>query len=158
MGLEAVRAYLKKFNLDSKIQEFAVSSATVELAAAALQVEPARIAKSLALHGSDGAIMIVTAGDSRIDNKLYKIQFGVRARMLSREETRMETGYDVGSVCPFALENKTPVYLDESLRRFDKIFPAAGSENSAVELSCQELEQCACNFSGWVDVCKNWRG
>ncbi len=148
MGLEAVRAYLKKFNLDSKIQEFAVSSATVDLAAAALQIEPARIAKSLALHGPDGAIMIVTAGDSRIDNQLYKTRFGVRARMLSHEET----------VCPFALKNKTPVYLDESLRRFDKIFPAAGSENSAVELSCQELEQCACNFSGWVDVCKNWRG
>ena len=155
--IENVRAYLRKWNLESRIREFPVSSATVELVASALNVEPARIAKSLALRVPDGVIIIVAAGDAKIDNKLFKSKFGVKAKMLPRDETKSATGYQAGSVCPFALPEGVSVYLDESLRRFETIYPAAGSANSAAELSCPELEQCACHFSGWADVCKNWR-
>ena len=102
-------------------------------------------------------IIIVAAGDAKIDNKLFKSKFGVKAKMLPRDETKSATGYQAGSVCPFALPDGVSVYLDESLRRFETIYPAAGSANSAAELSCPELEQCACHFSGWADVCKNWR-
>ncbi|MBQ9347405.1 MAG: YbaK/EbsC family protein [Oscillibacter sp.] len=165
MSIEKVRAYFRALDeagaspdsLEGRIQEFPMSSATVELAAAALGVEGARIAKSLSFK-ADGPLLVVAAGDCKIDNPRYKAQFHTKAKMLTREEAHDWIGHDVGGVCPFALPPDVPVYLDVSLKRFATVYPAAGSGNSAIELTCQELERFSSNFSGWVDVCKGWRG
>ncbi|MGI5979740.1 MAG: YbaK/EbsC family protein [Oscillospiraceae bacterium] len=153
MSIEKARAYLREYGLEDRIQEFNVSSATVELAAQALGVAPERIAKSLTFAKGDGCVLIVAAGDARIANPKFKAQFGMKATMLSAEEVERLTGHAVGGVCPFGVGPDVEVYLDESLRRFETVFPAAGSANSAIELTPDEL----CRVSGalrWVDVCK----
>ena len=155
MSIERVRDYLGKWGFQDRILEFEVSSATVELAAKAAGVEPARIAKSLTFATGAGTVMVVTAGDAKVDNPRYKAQFHTKAKMLTACEVAELTGHEVGGVCPFALKEGVRVYLDESLRRFETVFPACGSANSAIELSIDELEM----LSGgtWVDVCKGWR-
>ena len=155
MSVQAVREYLAPLSLDARVMEFEASSATVELAAAALGTEPARIAKSLTFYGNNGScIMIVTAGDQKIDNTKFKAQFGLKAKMMSAEDALAATGHAVGGVCPFALPAcGVTVYLDLSLRRFDTVYPAAGSSSSAVRLSCEELETSARPLA-WIDVCK----
>lgn len=135
--------------------EFDVSSATVELAAQALNCEPKRIAKSLAFMADNKCILIVAAGDAKIDNSKYKSRFGTKAKMLSPEEVVEYTGFPVGGVCPFGVKEDVTVYLDISLKRFKTVFPACGSSNSAIELSIDELERYS-NAVSWVDVCKNW--
>ncbi len=154
MAIEKVREYFKQFGLENRIMEFEVSSATVELAAQAAGCEPRQIAKSLSFTGNDRPILIVAAGDARIDNKKYKTQFGMKAKMISADEVETSIGHGVGGVCPFAINEGVRVYLDESLRRFKTVFPACGSSNSAIELSIEELEQYS-NFVSWVDVCKD---
>ncbi|MBQ8331320.1 MAG: YbaK/EbsC family protein [Clostridia bacterium] len=155
MSIEAVRSYLALGGLADRIEEFDVSSATVELAAAALGTEGARIAKTISLHGKeDGCVLIVCAGDYKIDNQKFKARFGFKPRMLSPDEALTLTGHAVGGICPFALPEGVAVYLDQSLRRFDTVFPAAGSSNSAVRLSCDELFD-ASGALGWEDVCKS---
>jgi len=156
MSIEKVRAYFRTFGIEDRIREFSVSSATVELAAAAVGVEGARIAKSLSFKVEDKPIIIVTAGDAKVDNSKYKAQFHTKAKMLTHEEAHTLIGHDVGGVCPFALPEEVKVYLDVSLRRFETVFPAAGSGSSAVELTCEELERYSSNFQSWVDVCKGW--
>ena len=147
MSIEKVRTYLKQFNADNRIIEFATSSATVELAAQAAGCEPARIAKTLSfkLH-DDSVILIVTAGDAKVDNAKYKHFFGCKAKMLT-----------AGGVCPFGINDGVKVYLDVSLKRFVTFFPACGSHNSAIELTPDELEQYSANCQGWVDLCKGWQ-
>ena len=157
MSIEKVRAYFQPLGIANRIREFEVSSATVELAAVAVGVEGARIAKSLSFKVGDKPIIIVVAGDAKIDNGKYKAQFHTKAKMLTHEEAHTLIGHDVGGVCPFALPEDVSVYLDVSLRRFETVFPAAGSDNSAIELSCAELERYASNFVEWVDVCKAWQ-
>ena len=154
MSIEKVRAYFQPLGIANRIREFEVSSATVELAAVAVGVEGARIAKSLSFKVGDKPIIIVVAGDAKIDNGKYKAQFHTKAKMLTHEEAHSLIGHDVGGVCPFALPEDVSVYLDVSLRRFETVFPAAGSDNSAIELSCAELERYASNSVAWVDVCK----
>lgn len=156
MSIEKVRAYLAPLGLAGRIREFAVSSATVELAAVAVGVEGARIAKSLSFKVAEEPIIIVVAGDAKIDNAKYKAQFHTKAKMLTHEEAHTLIGHDVGGVCPFALPENVKVYLDVSMKRFETVFPAAGSDNSAIEFTCGELEQYASNFQAWVDVCKGW--
>ena len=156
MSIETVRAYLAPFGVADRIQEFPVSSATVELAAQALGIEGARIAKSLSFQMGEQTVIVVAAGDARVDNRKFKAQFQTKAKMLSHEETAERTGHAVGGVCPFALPEGVRVYLDISLKRFSSVYPAAGSGNSALELSCQELERCSSGFDGWVDVCQGW--
>ena len=156
MSIERVRAYFKTLGIDERIQEFSVSSATVALAAEALGVEGARIAKSLSFKIDDRTILVVAAGDAKVDNTRYKAAFGGKAKMLTAEEAVERVGHAVGGVCPFAVNDGVEVYLDESLRRFDTVFPAAGSANSAIERTCEELERYA-KPDKWVDVCKNWR-
>ncbi|MEF9969756.1 MAG: YbaK/EbsC family protein [Ruthenibacterium sp.] len=155
MSVETVKEYLKQWNLDTRVQEFDVSSATVELAAEALHCEGARIAKTLSFALGDAAILIVTAGDAKIDNTKYKAQFGTKAKMLSYDDVAAKTGHTVGGVCPFAILPDVAVYLDASLRRFATVYPACGSANSAIELTPTELETCVPNAQ-WVDVCKGW--
>ena len=157
MSIEKVRAYFKPLGIEGRIREFDVSSATVELAAVAVGVEGARIAKSLSFKVEDKPIIIVVAGDAKVDNSRYKAQFHTKAKMLTHEEAHEWIGHDVGGVCPFALPEDVKVYLDVSLKRFETVFPAAGSSNSAVEMTCDELERYASNFVEWVDVCKGWR-
>ena len=157
MSIERVRAYFKTFGIEDRIREFEVSSATVELAAAAVGVEGARIAKSLSFKVEDKPVIIVVAGDAKIDNSKYKAQFHTKAKMLTHEEAHSLIGHDVGGVCPFALPEDVKVYLDVSLKRFGTVFPAAGSANSAIELTCEELERYSSNFQQWVDVCKAWQ-
>ena len=157
MSIEKVRTYFKPLGIEDRIREFDVSSATVELAAVAVGVEGARIAKSLSFKVEDKPIIIVVAGDAKVDNGRYKAQFHTKAKMLTHEEAHALIGHDVGGVCPFALPEDVKVYLDVSLRRFETVFPAAGSSNSAVEMTCDELERYASNFVEWVDVCKGWR-
>ena len=157
MSIQSVREYLAPLGLADSILEFETSSATVELAARAAGVIPARIAKSLSLMLPDGPILVVTAGDARIDNPRYKAQFHSKAKMLGHDEVPGLIGHDVGGVCPFALRPGVRVWLDESLKRFDTVFPACGSANSAIELTCDQLEASAQNCMGWVDVCKGWR-
>ncbi len=156
MSIEKVRAYFRTFGIEDRIREFSVSSATVELAAQAVGVEGARIAKSLSFKVEDRPVIIVAAGDAKIDNSKYKAQFHTKAKMLTREEAHTLIGHDVGGVCPFALPEEVKVYLDVSLKRFGSVFPAAGSDNSAIELTCEELERYSSNFQSWVDVCKGW--
>ena len=152
MSIEKVRDYLKKWDLEDKIQEFEVSSATVELAAKAVGCEPQRIAKTLAFKVSDKSVLIVTAGDTKIDNPKFKAKFNTKAKMLTREELLETVGHDIGGVCPFGINDGVEVYLDESLKRFTTVFPACGSSNSAIELTIDELERSS-KFIEWVDVC-----
>lgn len=154
MSIEKVRAYFKEQGIEDKIQEFEVSSATVELAAQALGCEPERIAKSITFQAGDRIIMIVTAGEQKIDNPKYKAQFGTKAKMLAREEAEDLIGHAVGGVCPFAVNEGVEIYLDESLKRFETVFPACGSSNSAAEFTIPELEKYT-NYLEWIDVCKN---
>ena len=157
MSIAAVRDYLTPFGLADKILEFSTSSATVELAAQAAGVIPARIAKSLSFKVEDRAVLIIAAGDAKVDNQKFKAAFHTKAKMLTHEEAHELIGHDVGGVCPFALPEDVKVYLDVSMKRFETVFPAAGSSNSAVEMTCDELERYASNFAAWVDVCKGWR-
>ena len=154
MSIEKVRTYLKQFNADNRIIEFATSSATVELAAQAAGCEPARIAKTLSfkLH-DDSVILIVTAGDAKVDNAKYKHFFGCKAKMLTADEVEPDIGHAIGGVCPFGINENVIVYLDESLRQFENVYPAAGDDHSAVKLTVDELEKIA-GATGWVDVCK----
>ena len=156
MSIEQVRPYLAARGLGDRIQEFSVSSATVELAAQALGTAPAHIAKSLSFKIEDRTILIVAAGDAKVDNRRYKDAFGGKAKMLTPEEAVERTGHGVGGVCPFAVKEGVEVYLDQSLRRFETVYPAAGSASSAVRLTLPELEAAA-EPRGWVDVCKGWR-
>ena len=155
MAIEKVKAYFRKYGMEERVQEFDVSSATVELAAAALCCEPQRIAKTLSFMVGDQAILIVTAGDTKIDNAKYKAKFGKKAKMLTPEEVETLVGHAVGGVCPFAVNEGVAVYLDVSLQRFETVFPACGSSNSAIELTIPELEQYS-GYAGWVDVCKGY--
>ncbi|WP_346936442.1 YbaK/EbsC family protein [Clostridium sp.] len=156
MSIENVRKYLSQWNLDSKILEFDVSSATVELAALALDVIPARIAKTLSFKSNEGCILIVTAGDGKIDNSKFKAQFKMKAKMLSPDEVIQITGHSIGGVCPFGIENpNVKIYTDISLKRFNTVFPACGSSNSAIELSCDDLYKYSKSLE-WIDVCKGW--
>ena len=157
MSIEKVKAYFAEYGMEERILEFPVSSATVELAAQALNCEPKRIAKTLSFRVGEQAILVVAAGDARVDNAKYKNRFGVKAKMLSREEAAEMIGHAVGGVCPFAVKEGVAVYLDESLKRFPTVFPAAGSSNSAIELTIAELETYS-RFTAWVDVCKGWQG
>ena len=157
MSIEKVRAYFQKFGIAERIMEFPVSSATVELAAQALGVEGARIAKSMSFKIGEEPIIIVMAGDARVDNAKYKAYFHTKAKMLTHEEAHELIGHDVGGVCSFALPENVKTYLDVSLKRFDTVFPAAGSSNSAIEFTCEELERYSSNFVEWVDVCKGWQ-
>ena len=154
MSIEKVRAYFTTLGIADRIREFDVSSATVELAALAVGVEGARIAKTLSFKIDDQPILIVAAGDAKVDNSKYKAKFHTKAKMLTHEEAQTLIGHDVGGVCPFALPENVKTYLDVSLKRFSTVFPAAGSDNSAVEMTCDELEKYSSNFVEWVDVCK----
>lgn len=148
---------MEPLGIADRIREFDVSSATVELAAVAVGVEGARIAKSLSFKVNEEPIIIVAAGDAKVDNAKYKAQFHTKAKMLTHEEAHTLIGHDVGGVCPFALPENVKVYLDVSLKRFETVFPAAGSDSSAIELTCEELERYSSNFQAWVDVCKGWQ-
>ena len=156
MSIEKVRAYLAPLGLAERIREFEISSATVELAAVAVGVEGARIAKSLSFKVAEEPVVIVVAGDAKVDNGKYKAQFHTKAKMLTHEEAHTLIGHDVGGVCPFALPENVKVYLDVSMKRFATVFPAASNDHSAIELTCEELERYASNFQAWVDVCKGW--
>ena len=153
MSIDKVRAYLAQFGASDRVMEFDVSSATVELAAQALQCEPARIAKTLSFMAGERPVFIVMAGDARIDNPKYKHLFGVKARMMTAEQLESLTGLHFGGVCPFAVSDVVEVYLDESLRRFTTVYPACGTSNSAIELTLPELEQFS-RARGWIDVGK----
>ena len=153
MSVERVKAYFEKFGLEEKVLEFDVSSATVELAAQALSCEPCRIAKTLSFMVDDHAILIVTAGDVKIDNHKYKETFHTKAKMLSPEAVEKLIGHAIGGVCPFAVNEGVDVYLDVSLKRFETVFPACGSSNSAIELTIPELEKYS-GYLDWVDVGK----
>lgn len=153
MSILKVKEYFKSKGVADRIREFEVSSATVELAAQALHCEQNRIAKTLSFHLKDKVILIVAAGDAKIDNSKYKAQFGVKAKMLSFDEAEPLIGHAVGGICPFAVNEGVETYLDVSLKRFETVFPACGSSNSAIELSIKELEEYS-DFVIWVDVCK----
>jgi len=156
MAIEKVREYMKQFGMEDKVLEFPISSATVELAAKAVGVIPARICKTLSFKSPDGCILIETAGDAKIDNSKFKQFFGFKARMLTPEEVFDFTGHEIGGVCAFAIErNDVKVYTDVSMKRFDTIFPACGSDNSAIELTCDEIHKLS-NSLEWIDVCKDW--
>jgi len=153
MSIERVRAYFRALGQEERIREFTVSSATVALAAEALHCEGCRIAKTLSFHGKEGVILVVAAGDAKIDNAKFKAAFGLKAKMLTPDEAVALVGHAVGGVCPFAVNEGVAVWLDESLRRFETVFPAAGSANSAIELTIPELEEYS-RCAGWADVCK----
>ena len=154
MAIETVKTYLKKYGRDNDILEFPTSSATVAMAAQALNVENARIAKTLAFRYDDSCILVVTAGDTKIDNAKFKQTFNIKANMLSPDEVFKFTGHVVGGVCPFALTDANiKIFMDESLKRFKTVFPACGSSNSAIELTIQDLFNYS-NCEGWVNVCK----
>ena len=156
MAIEKVKEYFRELGIEDRIREFEVSSATVELAAEALNCEPCRIAKSLSFMVNGRPILIVAAGDAKVDNPKYKAQFGTKAKMLGYDEVESAIGHGVGGVCPFAINEGVSVYLDESLKRFDTVFPACGSSNRAIELTLDELEKYAMPTQ-WVDVCKGWQ-
>ena len=156
MSIEKVKKYFSRFGMESRIIELEQSSATVELAAAALGCEPKRIAKSLSFMLNEKPILVVAAGDAKIDNQKYKASFGAKAKMLTPDEAVELIGHAVGGVCPFALNEGVSVYLDESLQRFETVFPACGSSNSAIELTIEELENHS-NPALWVNVCKGWQ-
>ena len=157
MSVQIVRDYLKQWNYEDKIQEFDESSATVELAAHAVGVIPAQIAKTLSFKVDDACVLIVVAGDAKIDNHKYKQYFHTKAKMLTPEEVIDFTGHAIGGVCPFAVDrSRVKVYLDVSMKRFDIMYPAAGSSSSAVKLTIPELETCS-GYEEWIDVCKGWQ-
>lgn len=151
MSLEKVKEYFKNYGIAEKIKEFAVSSATVELAAQALDVAPCRIAKTLSFKLEDRVILIVLAGDAKIDNEKYRAEFGTKAKMLAPDEVETFIGHGIGGVCPFGINDNVEVFLDDSLKRFKTVFPACGSSNSAIELTIEELEKYS-NYSKWIDV------
>ncbi len=153
MAIEKVKEYFRKYDMDNRIQEFEESSATVELAAKALNCEPKRIAKTLSFKVDEQPILIVVAGDAKIDNAKYKAKFNKKAKMLAFDEVESIIGHAVGGVCPFAINDGVEVYLDESLKRFETVYPACGSSNSAIELTIEELEKYS-NYISWIDVCK----
>ena len=153
MSIEKVRAYFSCFGIENRILEFPVSSATVELAALAVGCAPQRIAKTLSFMVAEQPVLIVAAGDAKIDNPKYKAQFSQKAKMLTADQAVALIGHAVGGVCPFAVNEGVTIYLDESLRRFDTVFPACGSSNSAIELTIPELEQYS-GYSSWINVCK----
>ena len=153
MAIDKVRDYFRQYGMEDRILEFDESSATVELAAHAVGCEPAHIAKTMSFKSEDGCILIVTAGDTKIDNSKFKAQFHMKAKMLSPDEVVEMVGHAIGGVCPFAVGEKVRVYTDVSMQRFDTVYPAAGSSNSAVRLSCEELYRYS-NSLGWIDVCK----
>ncbi|MCF0262598.1 MAG: YbaK/EbsC family protein [Sphaerochaetaceae bacterium] len=155
MSVEKVKDYFDKFGMKDRVKELDSSSATVELAAQALNCQPCRIAKTMSFKVNEGAILIVIAGDARIDNPKFKAQFATKATMLKPEEVIEMIGHAIGGVCPFAINEGVPVYLDESLKRFTTVFPACGSSNSAIELTIEELEKYS-GYSQWIDVCKDW--
>ena len=153
MAIERVKEYFKQFDMEDRIIELKESSATVELAAQALNCEPARIAKSLSFMVDEKPILVISAGDVKVDNAKYKARFGAKAKMLTAEEVETLVGHTVGGVCPFGINEGVKVYLDESLKRFTTVFPACGSGNSAIELTIPEMEQYS-GYKEWVDVCK----
>jgi prolyl-tRNA editing enzyme YbaK/EbsC (Cys-tRNA(Pro) deacylase) len=155
MSLQKVKEFFRQFGLEDEIIELEVSSATVELAAKALNCEGKRIAKTLSLKLADRYILIVMAGDTKMDNAKYKAEFGAKAKMLSADEVLTNIGYKVGGVCPFGVSDDIDIYLDISLKRFKTVFPACGSTNSAIELTIDEMEKYARNKK-WVDVCRGW--
>ena len=156
MSIEKVKEYFKNFGIENRILEFDVSSATVELVAQALGCEGCRIAKTISFMVDGGAVLIVCAGDAKIDNAKYKAYFGTKAKMLSYEEASELIGHAVGGICPFATNEGVKIYLDESLKRFETVFPACGSSNSAIELTIPELEKYS-SYIDWIDVCKSWQ-
>lgn len=156
MSIEKVRKYFAEYGMEDRILEFPVSSATVELAAQALGCEGKRIVKTLSFSVNGVPILICAAGDAKVDNAKYRHQFGVKAKMLSHDDAASLIGHAVGGICPFAVNEGVKVYLDESIKRFETVFPAAGSGNSAIELTILELEKYS-GFEAWVDVCKAWR-
>ena len=156
MSIEKVRAYFGPLGIAARIREFPVSSATVELAAQALGVEGKRIAKTLSFLVGEQCVLIVAAGDAKVDNGKFKAQFHTKAKMLPHDQVPEYVGHAVGGVCPFAVKEGVAVYLDESLRRFETVFPACGSSNSAIELTIPELERYA-QTTQWVDICKGWQ-
>ena len=153
MSIEKGRAYFRQFGMEDRVREFTVSSATVELAALALGVEGARIAKTLSFKKDDSCILILAAGDARIDNRKFKDKFHMKAKMLTADEALELVGHPVGGVCPFGINEGIDVYLDESLKRFTTVFPAVGSASSAIELDLDELFKYS-NALEWIDVCK----
>ena len=153
MAIEKVKAYFEKYNMADRVLEFEVSSATVDLAAAAIGCEPGRIAKTLSFNIGGSAVLIVCAGNARIDNPKYKARFSAKAKMLTPDEAAALVGHAVGGVCPFAVNEGVTVYLDESLKAYTTVYPACGSSNSAIELTIPELEKYAAPL-GWIDVCK----
>ena len=153
MSIQKVREYLAAYGAADRIREFDVSSATVELAAKALGCAESRIAKTLSFMLGDRVVLVVAAGDVKVDNRKYKDFFGGKAKMLAREDAKRLTGHAVGGVCPFAVNDGVEVWLDESLKRFDTVFPACGSASSAIELTLDELEKFS-RAKGWTDVCK----
>lgn len=155
MAIEKVKDFFKQYGMDSQIKEFEVSSATVDLAASALGCEPERIAKTLSFMVNGQAALVVAAGDAKVDNKKFKEYFKTKAKMLSPDEAIDRVGHAIGGVCPFAIKNDVSVYLDISLKRFETIYPACGSSNSAIELTIKQLEQYS-SYSEWIDACKGW--
>ena len=156
MSIERARAHLARFGADGRVREFETSSATVELAAAAVGTEPARIAKTLSFMVGDTPTLVVLAGDARVNNQAFKATFHAKPKMLSAEQVEALVGHAPGGVCPFGVAEGVEVFLDESLRRFETVWPAAGSSNSAIELTLDELERFS-GARGWVDVGKGWR-
>ena len=155
MSIERVKEYFRQYGMEDKIMEFEMSSATVELAAEAVGCEPARIAKTLSFKVGETPILIVAAGDAKVDNPKYKAQFRTKAKMLGKDEVTALIGHAVGGVCPFAVNEGVKVYLDVSLKRFETVFPACGSSNSAIELTIPELEEYS-GYAEWLDVCKGY--
>lgn len=155
MSIQKVKQFFSEYGLESRIQEFKQSSATVELAANAIGCEPKNIGKTLSFKLGEKTILVVIAGDAKVDNQKYKVEFNTKAKMLSSEEVESLTGHNIGGVCPFGINEGVNVYLDISLKRFRYIYPAAGSSNSAIKLSIDELEKYS-NSVRWVDICKNW--
>lgn len=153
MSIERAKEYLRQYGMEDRVRETEMSSATVELAAEALGCEPARIAKTLSFLVNEEAVLIVAAGDTKVDNAKYKHFFDTKAKMLSPDQVEEMIGHAIGGVCPFGINEGVKVYLDESLRRFETVFPACGSSNSMIELTMPELEQCS-GYTAWVDVCK----
>ena len=156
MSIERVREYFRKFDMEERILEFPVSSATVELAAQAVGCEPARIAKTLSFLVDGQAVLIVAAGDAKVDNSKYKGFFHAKAKMLAPEQVTELIGHAIGGVCPFGVNEGVRVFLDESLKRFETVYPAAGSSNSAIEMTMEDLEMYS-GFEAWVDICKGWQ-
>ena len=155
MALEKVREYFKKYDLDSRIKEFEVSSATVELAAEAVGVDPEKIGKTLSFMVNDKPVLIVVSGDAKINGTKFKAQFNTKSKMIDTDVVEELIGHDVGGVCPFAINDGVDVYLDRSIKRFSKVYPASGSSNSIIELTIEEMEEHS-GYIQWIDVCKGW--